>query len=311
MVTETISTAPPLFSIVIAVYNDWLLLDRCLRSLAQQRDAPDFEVIIVDDGSRQPAPGSVRDWSSCYPLKILEQAHAGISAARNQGIRASRGAVLVFVDADCKPQNDCLAVLGTIVKDSPEHNSFQLHLTGDCSGALGRAEALRLMILQNHMLQPNGCIRYLNTAGFAIRRAIVNVEQGLFDPVVLRGEDTLLLATLMQRGELPLFVVDAIVQHCVSSSLMECACKDIKAAYWLGRTYQISSSMGVRIRTNQRERLRMLLSALKTSRERSMGMGAWSVLVARLTLRNSILLLTCISRVFSRDKPKQSGLTRN
>jgi glycosyltransferase involved in cell wall biosynthesis len=310
MVTETISTAPPLFSIVIAVYNDWLLLDRCLRSLAQQRDAPDFEVIIVDDGSRQPAPGSVRDWSSCYPLKILEQAHAGISAARNQGIRASRGAVLVFVDADCKPRNDCLAVLGTIVKDSPEHNSFQLHLTGDCSGALGRAEALRLMILQNHMLQPNGCIRYLNAAGFAIRRAIVNVEQGLFDPVALRGEDTLLLANLMQRGELPLFVADAVVQHCVSLSFLECVRKDIKSAYRLGRTYEMIASMGVRIRASQRERLRMLLSTCRTSRERSVGMRAWFVLVARQTLRNTILLLTSVSRTLSKDKPKQSRMSR-
>ena len=48
------------------------------------------------------------------------------------------------------------------------------------------------------MLQPDGRIRYLNTAGFAIRRTAVNVEEGLFDPVAIRAEDTLLLANLMK-----------------------------------------------------------------------------------------------------------------
>lgn len=52
---------------------------------------------------------------------------------------------------------------------------------------MGRAEELRLRVFQEHMLLPDGRIRYLNTAGFAIRRARVKIEVGLFDPVALRG----------------------------------------------------------------------------------------------------------------------------
>src|SRR6266496_6526798 len=177
------SAIAPLFSIIIPVYNDWLPLHQCLRSLAQQTNGLGFEVVIVDDGSRETAPESIRHWSSCYPLTVVRRPHAGVSAARNRGVQISKGSVLVFVDADCRLQTNCLAALASIITDSPQHSCFQLHIIGDCSGAVGRAEELRLRALQTHLLQPNGCIRYLNTAGFAVRRARVDIQRGIFDPV--------------------------------------------------------------------------------------------------------------------------------
>ena len=280
-----VSNTIPLFSIIIAVHNDWGPLDQCLQSLAQQTNGPSFEVIIADDGSKEAAPEFIRHWSRYYSLAVIRQPHAGISAARNRGIQTSKGSVLVFVDADCKFQTNCLAALGSTIADSAQHNCFQLHLLGDCSGPVGRAEELRLITLQNHMLQPNGCIRYLNTAGFAIRRARVDTEGWLFDPVALRGEDTLLLANLMEAGELPLFVTNAFVQHAIPLSLMECFRKDVRSAYLEGRTYDIIASKGVRIRVSHRERLGMLLSMWKTSRQHPIGRSAWFVLAARQALQ--------------------------
>lgn len=49
--SEQNSTAAPLFSIVIPVYNDWLPLEQCLQALTRQINAPSFEAIVVDDGS--------------------------------------------------------------------------------------------------------------------------------------------------------------------------------------------------------------------------------------------------------------------
>jgi len=280
-----VSTTSPLFSIIICVYNEWVPLDQCLQSLAQQTDGPSFEVIIVDDGSREAAPEFIRHWSRCYPLTVVRQSHAGISVARNRGVKIAGGSVLAFVDADSRLQENCLAVLGSTIIESPQHNCFQLHLLGDCSGPVGRAEELRLITLQNHMLQPNGCIRYLKTAGFAIRRARVDIEGGLFDPVALRAEDTLLLANLMKAGELPLFVANAFIQHAIPLSLMECFRKDIRSAYLEGSTYDIIASKGVRIRVSHRERLSMLWSMWKTSGQPSIGRSAWFVLAARQVLQ--------------------------
>ena len=296
---DPMSLTAPLFSIVIAVYNDWVPLDQCLRSLQQQTNAPPFEVIIVDDGSSEAAPEFIRRWLNCYPLTIVRQCHAGISVARNRGAQISRGTVLVFVDADCKVQVNCLAALASTITASPEHNAFQLHLIADRSGLVGRAEDLRLITTQSHMLQPNGCIRYLSTAGCAIRRARVDMDGNLFNPVARRAEDTLLLTNLMQDGELPLFVANATVQHAIPLSLTEWFRKTIRSAFLEARTYDMIGATSARFGVSHRERLSMLWSMWKISEEPSIGRSAWFVLAARQSLRLIILSLTDIFGVGS------------
>jgi len=138
------------------------------------------------------------------------------------------------------------------------------------------------------MLQPDGRIRYLNTAGFAIRRTSVDTEGGLFDPIAVRAEDTLLLANLMQVGELPLFVADATIQHTIPLSLAACFLKDIRSAFVERKTYDIIATKGVRIRVSNRERLRVLSSMWKTSGQHSIGRSAWFVLVARQTVQRVV-----------------------
>ncbi len=289
-VNISISTSTSI-SMVIAVYNDWTALQGCLQSITEQTDGRDFEVIVVDDGSTEAAPEAIRRWIPILPLTIVRQPHGGISAARNCGIRNSRGAVLLFVDADCRLQANCLAALSSAIADSAQHDCFQLRLTGNCGSVAGRAEQLRLITFQEHSLQPDGRIRYLNTAGFAIRRARAETETALFDPAALRGEDTLLLANLIQRGELPLFVPAAIVQHDVSLSLMACLRKDIRSAYLEGRTYHLIAAKGIRIRVTPGERLKLLSSLWKTAGQPSIGRTAWFVLVGRQALQRMISVL--------------------
>ncbi|MGA7929670.1 MAG: glycosyltransferase family A protein [Candidatus Sulfotelmatobacter sp.] len=282
---EYISTTTPLFSIVIPVYDDWIPLDQCLQSLVRQTNGPSFEVIIVDDGSTETAPEFIRSSTHDHQFTVTRQCHMGIPSARNLGIRTSKGTVLLFVDADCRLQTNCLAALSSAIDKSPQHDCFQLRLVGNSSSLVGRAEELRLIALQDHMLQPDGRIRYLNTAGFAIRRARADVKAGVFDPAALRAEDTLLMANLMQSGKLPLFVPDAIVEHAIPLSLMACLRKDIWSGYVEGRTYDMIASKGVKIRVTNRERLRLLRSMWKTAAQNSIGKSAWFVVVARQALQ--------------------------
>ena len=108
---DPIPSSNPYFSIVIAVHNDWGPLENCLRSLDQQRQAPGFEVIVVDDGSSTSPLNRSSRTKPDYPLTVLQQKHAGISSARNLGLKTSRGSALLFTDADCKLLPDCLATL--------------------------------------------------------------------------------------------------------------------------------------------------------------------------------------------------------
>jgi glycosyltransferase involved in cell wall biosynthesis len=291
----------PLFnigiSIIIAVYNDWSSLDSCLRSIAEQGHGLGFEVIVVDDGSYDPAPEKIRQWAQTLPLTIVRQSHAGISAARNHGIQLSKGSVLLFMDADCRLQANCLAALEAAIATSPQHNCFQLHLIGDCSTLVGRSEHLRLTSIQNQMLQPDGGIRYLNTAGFAIRRSSVTADGVLFDVAAVRGEDTLVLADLIVRGKLPFFVPDAVVQHLIPLSVMRCIRKDIRSAFVEGGTYALIASRQIRIRMSNRERLQMLRSMWKDSKQTSIGRSAGLVLAIRQLLgRTSSLVYRLLHR---------------
>jgi glycosyltransferase involved in cell wall biosynthesis len=285
---ERNSTVAPRFSIVIPIYNDWKAVEECLQSLARQANAPDFEVILVDDGSTETTPEYIRSAGQGQPLTVIQQAHTGIPAARNRGIRAAKGAVLLFVDADCRLQTDCLAALSSVIADALQHDCFQLRLVGNCSTLVGRAEHLRLLSFQSYMLQPDGRIRYLNTAGFAIRRERADIETGVFDPAALRAEDTLLLAHLIQDGKLPLFVPSAIVEHAIPLSLMQAVRKDIQSVSLEGRAYGIIASKGVRIRITNRERLSLLRSMWKEAAQKSIGRSAWFVLVARQSLQRMI-----------------------
>jgi glycosyltransferase involved in cell wall biosynthesis len=312
MVRENlISPSAPEFSIIIAVYNDWGLLSQCLESLRKQVNAPTFEVIVVDDGSTDPVPEFVRVSNHGYSLSLVQQTHAGIPASRNLGVRASQGTVLLFVDADSRLQTTCLASLSSAIAQSPQHDCFQLRLTGNCSSLVGRAEELRLINFQDHMLQPDGRIRYLNTAGFAIRRRRANIETGVFDPAALRGEDTLLLARLMEAGELPLFVPDAMVEHSIPLSLLASLRKDFRSAYLERRMYETIAASGVRIHVTHRERLRLLSSMWKTAGRDSIGRSAWFALVLRQGFKRMLSFgYRCLSRIYPNPSPNGGSRIR-
>ena len=284
----------PFFSVIIAVYNDWPALEGCLDSLAQQTNLTSFELVVVDDGSMENAPETVSAWRRAFPVTVLRQEHAGISVARNKGIQASQGSVLLFVDADCRMQPGCLSALEQKIAASPEESCFQLRLIGNCTTLVGKAEELRLIALQSHLVQPNGRIRYLNTAGFAIRRSKVSEDGNLFNPIAVRAEDTLLLATLVRIGELPVFVADAVVRHHITLSLLGCLRKDVRSAYLERRAFDIIEARGVAIQMTNQDRWAIMSSMWQAADEESIGKLPWFVVTGRQALR---LLVSTVYRI--------------
>jgi glycosyltransferase involved in cell wall biosynthesis len=298
---EQISTTAPKISVVIAVYNDWTALNECLLSLQRQANPPNFEVIVVDDGSNTSAPEFIQESVNHYPLILVRQPHQGISTARNRGVRLAKGSIVLFTDADCKFDQNCFAAVVAAAED-PAHDYFQLHLTGDRSRLLGRAEELRLSTFQSQVLQPDGCIRYLNTAGFAVRRSVLNFEEDLFNPKVPRGEDTLLLVRLMQDARLPFFVPGAIIEHAIPLSLIRCLGKDVRSAYLERPAYEVISAKKLDVRVRSRDRFRILIKMWKNSSSLGVGRSAWLLALCRQSLQRMTSLACWCLRLTPRSK---------
>lgn len=86
-------------SIVIPVYNVEDHVGQTLESVFAT-DATDFEVIVVNDGTKDGSMDVVRRYADRPNLTIIEQENQGLSAARNRGLDAARGDNVWFVDSD-------------------------------------------------------------------------------------------------------------------------------------------------------------------------------------------------------------------
>jgi glycosyltransferase involved in cell wall biosynthesis len=109
------------FSVVVPTYRRIEPLDRLLAALAAQRyPAPQFEVIIVDDGGGMPIQDVVRPYESSLNLRLCAQANSGPAAARNLGASQAKGRFVAFTDDDCAPEPGWLKALERAFVTAPE-----------------------------------------------------------------------------------------------------------------------------------------------------------------------------------------------
>ncbi len=97
----------PKVSVVVASYNGGRTLKACLDSLARL-NYPDYEIILVDDGSTDDTPAIAQVYQN---VRYLRQANLGLSSARNTGLAAATGAIVAFTDSDCRADEDWLFYL--------------------------------------------------------------------------------------------------------------------------------------------------------------------------------------------------------
>ncbi len=101
--TTTISSTP-LVSVIIAFLNEERFLAEAIESVVQQL-YPNWELVLVDDGSTDKSSTIALEYAQKQPQKIFYKEHPshvnkGLSASRNAGIAAAKGELVAFLDAD-------------------------------------------------------------------------------------------------------------------------------------------------------------------------------------------------------------------
>lgn len=204
----------PKVSVVIATYNRLPMLERLLANLAEQTLEPSsYEVVVVDDGSREPVAPALTGKQLPYHLHVETQANAGQAAARHNGVQHARGDLLVFTDDDMQvgpdflaqhlsshPEGSRRAVLGAI-KAPPDEGKKPLW------------ERWHQKLLESFTdrcmkgVKPRGNNVY--TANFSTRRADY-LAVGGFDVTLRRFEDAELGLRLEKAGVEIAFNADAV-----------------------------------------------------------------------------------------------------
>jgi GT2 family glycosyltransferase len=197
----------PRVSVVVCAYNGGLTLEQCLHSL-RALDYPDYEVIVVDDGSTDDTGAILARFPE---VRSIHQANRGLSAARNVGLQAATGTVVAYTDADCFANSSWLTHLvaqlqhsGAAAVGGPNLTPEDGWLAGCVAAAPGQP---------THVLENNQVAEHIPGCNMAFRRAALEAVNG-FDPEYRKaGDDVDVCWRLQQAGFWITFAPGAFVWH--------------------------------------------------------------------------------------------------
>ena len=126
-----------MISVIVPVYKVEQYLRHCVDSILAQT-YPDFELLLIDDGSPDGCPKICDEYAGLDPrVRVIHKPNGGLISARNEGILAARGDYICIVDGDDWADENMLQFIHDTVTQSPEpldmvlfaaHNVYEDHL---------------------------------------------------------------------------------------------------------------------------------------------------------------------------------------
>jgi len=202
-------------SIVIPTYNRPQRLERCLQALCLlEYPKTQFEVVIVDDGGREPLDDLIASFSNRLSLRLLRQDNAGPATARNAGVRAAKGRFIALTDDDCTPAPDWLSALKKRFQDDPDCAFAGLAENGLPKNAYSTASQLLIDYLCGYynLDRTSHCFGTSNNLAFP-RDAFIEI--GGFDESfpLSAAEDRELIDRWVSSGKVLIYAPEVIVVH--------------------------------------------------------------------------------------------------
>jgi len=234
MMSGLITPAGVLVSVIIPAYNAARTLPACLKALEDQTlSRSSYEIIVVDDGSTD----ATREIARSHGVRLLTQPNHGPAAARNLGVRAAQGEVLLFTDADCAPARDWIAAMIKPLAD-PE-------IVGVKGVYRTRQREIVARFVQAEYedkydkMRRERYIDFVDTYAAAYRKCVFANGQG-FDPAFPRasGEDIEFSYRLARQGYKMVFAPQAVVYHQHVASISDYLRRKYYVGYWRVRMYR-------------------------------------------------------------------------
>jgi glycosyltransferase involved in cell wall biosynthesis len=201
-------------SVVIPVYNDADGIDATLRSVAAQ-DHPDYEILPVDNNSTDETPAVIESWADRYPDRVrplTERTIQSSYAARNTGIEAAAGEIVVFIDADMTvPPNWLQTIEDVFAGHDADYVGYeiQIYIPEGEKGIWGWYDQ-KLGLPSRYFYEQK---QFVPTASLAVRRRVFD-EIGPFDATLASGGDKNFGRRVFNHPNLKThFADDVVVYH--------------------------------------------------------------------------------------------------
>lgn len=191
------------FSLILPVYNiDKEELKTCIDSVANQT-FKDFEVILVDDGSKEETARLCDQIASQYNfMSVIHQENKGLAGARNTGVTAAKGEYLVHIDSDDFVETDLLDTLYNSLKGKDcdiicfgysvlQEGKYTRYLLKNKSLSFANYEDIKRDVICAVYLAENKFknIPFNTTWGKAFKRSFVIDNNLSFDETLRRSQD--------------------------------------------------------------------------------------------------------------------------
>jgi GT2 family glycosyltransferase/DNA-binding beta-propeller fold protein YncE len=205
---EAVRRTWPKVSVVVCAYNAADTLEDCLSSL-DRLTYPDYEVILVNDGSRDGTGDIARAHAR---VKVIDIPNGGLSAARNTGLAAATGEIVAYTDADARVDRDWLTYLVQPFLASEVVGSGGPNVVPADDPPVAQCIA-RAPGGPTHVLLDDRIAEHVPGCNMAFRREAL-LAVGGFNPIYLRaGDDVDICWRLQAKGWRIGFASSALVWH--------------------------------------------------------------------------------------------------
>ena len=199
------SDAPPRISVVVCTHNGARTLPQCLERL-QCLPYPDYEVIVVDDGSSDGSGEIARR----YDVELLQTDHRGLGFARNVGIEHAGGEIVAFLDDDAYPDQDWLHYMALAFENGSHAGIGGPNLPPPEDGRVAECVA-RAPGGPIHVLISDREAEHVPGCNMAFRKAALEAVGGFDERFSTAGDDVDLCWRLQDAGETLGFSAGAVV----------------------------------------------------------------------------------------------------